>query len=481
VACALARHSDAAQWTDEVAEWCADVLRRAATIIETGHNLSYRGSLLSMHPCVFAAHGYAAFLTRGYEVRSAQSALINLAVDALDDVVKAVFVSTKQYATIYPAFLRVLLALGLRQCVSTRDDLPNYNCLHWDEPEAARKSELIAWAEEVLDTGAVPKFPSIPMPWVKDVTTRVRGGKALGYVSNEVLFRFDLAEKVLFEIDLHSILNTASRNEFLDLVSNLVEWTIQEILPPWVNRRTDNPTNPSFEWIYAFSAWCGKLCAQLAANEARSHILARIFPLEDDTALLMLQSAMRLFMIYAFIKPASIDPDHFTLWQEITDWLYSNSQWQNSKDSDYLNREFQSCALPVLFCAHNDMGPVVCLIDDKWPHLQMFIPILERAVREFGQNQRLFHVVLTFLKRGGLDLLPDPAQLLELAEAKKGDQAFWEANGSETVELLRLLEEQRGQTLSPDHRVAVAAIADIMVDNGIRGAGFLQQELLRDA
>jgi hypothetical protein len=481
---ALARHSDGGEWTDEVAEWCVDALHRAATIVETGHDFAYRGSLTLMHPCVFAAHGYAALLARGYAVRNAQSALINLAVDALDDVVKAVFSAAKLYAAIYPAFMRILLVLGLRQCMSTFADLPDHNSVHWDEVEAAQKSELVVWAENVLDMGIVPEFPRVPMPWVKAGTTRLRKGKVVGYVRNDVLFRFDLAEKILFEIDLETILGTVSREEFLALVSNLVDWTIQEILPPWVNRRTDNrDTHPPFEWIYAFSAWCGKLCARLKANEANTHVLGRILAVENDTALMMLQSIMRLFMIYAFIRPGSIDPDHFLLWQQITSWLFENSAWQHSKEDDYLDREFQSCALAVLFCAHNDIGPVLCVIDEGWPHLPMFMPILKKAVLEFGQNQSLFYVVLTFLKRAGFDLLPDPALdwLLQLANVKKGDQAFWAANGSETVELLRQLIERRRQALSSDHRAALTAIADIMVDNGIRGAGFLQQELLREA
>jgi hypothetical protein len=82
------------------------------------------------------------------------------------------------------------------------------------------------------------------MPWVKAGTTRLRKGKTVEYVRNDLLFRFDLAEKILFEVNLAAVLDTASREEFLALVSNLVDWTIQEILPPWVNRRTDKPRYP---------------------------------------------------------------------------------------------------------------------------------------------------------------------------------------------------------------------------------------------
>jgi hypothetical protein len=483
VAYALARHCETSHWTDEVAAWCSGVLHRAATIVEPESAIAYRGAIHFAHPCIFAVHGYAALLVRGYEVRAAQSALISLAVDAIDDVVKAVFVSSKQYAAAYPLFFRILLTLGLRQCVSARDDLPNYHSLHWDEGEAAQKTELIDWAESALDAAVVPALPQVPMPWIKDGTTRVRKGKAIDYVPNDVVFRFDLAERTLLEIDLATVLHTPSRSEFLAFVSNLVDWTIEEILPPFVDRRRDyTDSSPPFEWIYAFSAWCGKLCNRLSANEARSHILGRIYPLENDTSLVMMQSIMRLFMIYALIKSDTVSADSFSLWQEITDWVFENGRWKNSKDSDYLDREFQYCAMHVLFCAHNDVGPVLCAIDEGWSRLSMFEPIIKRAIRDVGQNQMLFYVFLTFLKRGGFDLLPDPALdwLVELANAKKSNQPFWEANGSETVALLRILLERRGQSLRPDHRAAVSRIADIMVDNGTRGAGFLQQELLRD-
>ncbi|TSD87573.1 ATP-binding protein [Mycobacterium sp. KBS0706] len=481
---AFARHCQDVDWTPEMAGWSLGILERAATVVERDDAMSYRGSLSLMHPSVFAAHGYSSLIARAFEVRRAQSGLINLAVDALDDVVKAVFVSSKQYAAAHLAFVRILLVLGMKQCISTRADLPNLHSLHWDEKEANEQSHLIEWAENALNADVAPAFPAIPMPWIKRPANWKGKDKYGGFVQNELLFRYDLAEKILFEIDLPSILaEPASRAAFLDLLSNLVDWTIQEILPPFVERRRQNrDSNPPFEWIYAFAAWSGKLSAHLSAAETKSHALDRMLSTETDTALLLLQSFMRLFMIYAFLKVDSINSGHLALWQEITDWLYSNRQWQNQKGSDHLDREFQSCALAVLFCVHSDFGPLMCVIDEGWPHLPIFMPILERAVQEFGQNASLFYAVLTFFKRGGLDLLPEPGigWLRDIAVSKKADQSFWESNGEELVGLLRLVTERRHTALTNDHRASIVAMADIMVDNGIRGAGFLQQELLRE-
>jgi hypothetical protein len=65
--------------------------------------------------------------------------------------------------------------------------------------------------------------------------------------------------------------------------------------------------------------------------------------------------------------------------------------------------------------------------------------------------------------------------------ARKSDQKFWESNGEDTVEVLKLLISQKGAALTTEHRRLITSIADFLADNGVRGAGFLQQELLRQA
>jgi hypothetical protein len=82
-----------------------------------------------------------------------------------------------------------------------------------------------------------------------------------------------------------------------------------------------------------------------------------------------------------------------------------------------------------------------------------------------------------------MDLLPEPALawLLGIVQNRKSDQKFWESNGETTVALLKSLISERGAALTTEHRKSITLIADILTDNGVRGAGFLQQELLRAA
>ncbi|MBZ5725570.1 MAG: hypothetical protein LAP87_11270 [Acidobacteriia bacterium] len=47
------------------------------------------------------------------------------------------------------------------------------------------------------------------------------------------------------------------------------------------------------------------------------------------------------------------------------------------------------------------------------------------------------------------------------------------------MELLGQLLKQKSAELSPADRKSIILISDLMTDNGVRGAGFLHQELLR--
>jgi len=167
------------------------------------------------------------------------------------------------------------------------------------------------------------------------------------------------------------------------------------------------------------------------------------------------------------------------LWRDITDWIFASRAWH--PDSEHLDREFVTCAFAVLFCVAPDFSPLLCGVEPGWPHLAKFNSILERAVREFGRHHTLYLAVTTFLKNGGFDLLPRPALawLEQIAREKKADQGFWKVNGDETVELLGRLIKQKGAELSLDDRKAIILISDLMTDNGVRGAGFLHQDLLR--
>ncbi len=484
-ACVAAMYGSAEAWTGNLAVWCLDVLDRAATGPENAQEGFPRSSSLIMHPAVYAAHGYSALIARGYEIRRCQRGLLSLAVDALTDVQRAVFTAAKRYAAGYAEFYWVLLDLLLQQCIVQREDIPDFHSMIWDQPEADRKLALLERAESFLDSVTSPALPTVPMPWIKgEISAPHVRRDTKGYVRNDVIFLYDVAGKLVSEASLDVILSDPGRRaSFIHFVISLLELTIQEIVPPFAKSKREYNGNTPYEWVFSFAAWCGRLSVNLSRAEARDLILSRIWAQDTDTALLMMQSLMRSFMVRAFLKPGVISAENLGLWSDMVSWLFKTPEWarNGSGNGRYLNNEFTQCAFSTLFCAVPDFSPMVCGIDPGWPHLHKFLPVIERAICEFGLNATLFHAVTTFLKRGGIDLLPDPALvwLHNVVVARKGQRKFWAANGEDTVDVIKNLIAKKGNVLTSEHHRLIASIADILIDDGVRGAGFLQQELLR--
>jgi len=269
---------------------------------------------------------------------------------------------------------------------------------------------------------------------------------------------------------------------FLKFVSELTDSTIQEIIPPFAKRRREASGHTPYEWVHDFSAWCGRLCAHLSNDEVKAVALSRTFASESEASLFIMQSFLRSFMFEAFLSPSNVLDDKIALWREMAEWLLQTAEWRHNKDGDHLNRQFQSAAFCILFCVAPDFSPLVCGVDPGWPHLRKFEKTFERAITEFGGNKSLYFAVIAFLKRGGLDFLPDPALnwLSGIVEARKQDQEFWSSNGEDTVELLKLIVSKKQSELTADHQRVITAISDVLIDNGVRGAGFFQQELARN-
>lgn len=480
VAYVLARFADAGLWDDAVATWALGTLQRAAAF-HGSEDLRYRGSVLSMHPLIFAVHGLAALMRRGYEVHQCQGGLLNLALDPLEAVVEAAATSAKLYAAKSPEFYCVLFGLFVRQCIVDEGDLPDHHSLHLDEGEAARNLALLESATAALATGVVPPLPAVPMPWLERVNANSESGaQAIVFERNPLCFQWQIAERTILRADLDVLLGTSvRRSQFLTLVEQLVAMTIQEIVPPFAKSRRENRGNTPFEWISAFFHWLGRVASHLSSAEVERIALQPLFATDNDSALLAMQSFAPSYLAHSLLPPAAITDEAFAVWEKIAEWIIENPEGRTQ--GRHVDREFSRCVLILLFCFSGDFQPLVCVVEEAWPPLDRFKPIIERIVRKFGSNPLLYLGVLRFFKKGGLDMMPEPglSWLRAIALAKKQDQDFWRTNGDETVEVLKLTLAKKGLCLSAGHRDIVSFITDILVDNGVRGAGFLQQDLLR--
>jgi hypothetical protein len=482
VAYVLARFADDELWDDETtAEWTFETLLRAAAF--RGFNdLTFRDSVLSMHPLIFAVHGFAALMTRGYEIEQCQSALLTLAVDPLGAVVEAVATSAKVYAVNYPGFYWVLFGLFLRQCIIEKGALPNYYSPYWDEEEEARNLALLEAAEAAIETGVVSPLPAVPMPWLEREDQRSEDDlDSFGFERNPLCFRWNLAKGTILQAELDVLVALPEqRSQFVMLVEQLVAMTIQEVVPPFAESYRDNRVNTPFEWVFSFFRWLGKVASHLSPIEVERIVLEQLFATDNETALLAMRWFAPSYLAHSLLPPSVITDEAFAIWEKIAEWVIENPEGRRTWDR-YVDREFSICVFTLLFCFGGEFQPLVCVIEEGWSPLDRFKPIIERVVRKFGTNHDLYFGLIRFLKKGGLDMTPEPALswLREIALATKQDQDFWKANGNETVEILKLILAKKAKVLSAAHRDTISFITDILVDNGVRGAGFLQQDQLR--
>jgi len=79
-----------------------------------------------------------------------------------------------------------------------------------------------------------------------------------------------------------------------------------------------------------------------------------------------------------------------------------------------------------------------------------------------------------------------------LCQSPAADASCWRRSGSDwffnglahiacenTVELLKLIASKKKPQLTTEHQRVITAIADVLIDNGVRGASFFRQELWR--
>lgn len=480
----IARHATPDDWTKETAGWCFEVLQRASGMPALVDGLTVRQSTISMHPLVYAVHGLSALLARGHEPRACQGLLLEFAIDPLEELIRILAKASDQYAARYPEFYWILFRLLVVRCIFDKDDGPDFHTPAWSEPEADRLLSLLAEAETALDAGAMPSLPAIPMPWIErpDLVDHEEGYAPWnGWGRNPSVFHWNIAERAIFPVQLDVVLaDPERRRQFVQLVGQLVAFTIQSSRAPWASSRHDDDGNKPYRWIQSAFSWFGRIACHLSVDEVRTQILDPILAADRDTALNGMDGFMLSFMIDGLLPPGAVTDGRLQIWSIATEWVLTHDEGRYD-EGRYLDRHFTGCAASVFFCASGDFQPFVCGIQEGWEPLPRFEDMIESAVRRLGLNSLLFVVVLRFFKSGGMDLLPDPGLgwLLEIAQARKAQKGFWDDNGDETVELLKAIVEKRGAGLTPASRATIALICDILVDNGVRGAAFLQQEQLR--
>lgn len=471
----IAHHLPADQLHGETLSWCLHVLEMAATVPERA-NLGGRSSMSTMSPPIFAAYGYSALLSRDIEVDRAKLALLNLAIDPMESVSEAVCKSALIYEILSPRFVYILLNVMLRRCIFGMDDRPEHNSIFWSASEAEAALSLLAQAEHALASEEMWPLPTIPMSWLNKGVSNSKNIE--DFEQNETLFDYRLAEKTALALPIQGLLSDPmTRSSLVGLAGELLQYTSEEIYPPFNSKKGDFGS-PPYEWIHAFSQWLGLLDVALLSHEGEKGFVNSVLCLPDKVALSVLEGVMRVYLIDAILAPKEISSRAKAAWDQITSWLLSHDEADAAFENRHIDRDFQSCAIMVLFCATVDLNRLVCGADREWRNIGQFQKTVAEAVVKFGNHHTLFYAASKLLCSGGMAFLPDPglSWLKQIAVANRAKSKFWESAGDSMVDVLKELLKVY-PALSVDHIATILFVADVLVDNGVRGAGFLQQEI----
>lgn len=479
-AAVLARHADEGLWS-EVAEKVTDVIGRAATISETEDALSIRSAHVSGHPPAMAAHGYAALVRRAPLDEDARAALLQLAVDPIDKVAEAAHDAAAILADVDPYFVWRLYCLATQR--AARSQAQGHDLL-WSREEAIEQSVLAEEAEQAMRSGrpaiahpgpAVPARlrldPNEPDGDDDEDEHREDGDDARFWSGNEH-YDWDYQANAL-RLSVAPMLGERTRAQLLENAGSFVDRAL-------ASRDEDRSrSDPSYEWLFAFGAWLGRLLGHLSADEVDALLFERVDRAAPRAAGELMDTIMRNFMIDWMLLHAPLEDRVFAHWSTLVAWAAQRPAWNVGARTERVDEHDRGMALASLFCVAGQR--LVCGVETEWPHLAKILPTLENVVPAFAGEKTVFAGLLKLVRAAGAGLQPEPGLpwIRAVVRSRRKDRAFWEhlSNGEQLVILLR--EIIAAGELSSDTRAMTLEAADALIEAGVRGAAHLQQDMVR--
>ncbi len=453
-AAVLARHGDLALWSKAEGA-VTDVINRAATMVETKDPFFSRSAHLAGHPPAMAAHGYAALVRRDAGNVDHRAALFQLAVDPIEKVVEAVYAAARDFADTAPDMVWRLYCLASQRAARTRAREPDP---HWSRDEAGEQLTLADEAERMMVEGVM----ATPHP-----APSTRGAR-----SGDVIFRWDF-QAFAFHLPIPPMLRPATRSALLDNAASSIDWALTTFSKD--GQRSDSP----YEWLFEFGGWLGRLIGHLTPAELLSLLLSRLDAAERTAAAEVMDVVMQRFMIDWMLVKEPLDQRLIDNWEAMVDWAIARPSWSTApSDAGQYDR---GMGLSALFSGVVMSRGVICGVEPDWPNIDRLLPAIQRAVERFSGERTVFAALVKLLRAKFDRLMPRPGLewILAVIRLRRTVRDFWAhaSNGEQLVILMRDL--IAAGPLATNDRAAIVEIANSLIEVGVRGAAFLQQDMVR--
>jgi len=477
------------------AVWARRTIDRAAFTPESPKELFTAGAVVPDHPCIYAARGLAALVGSGRAAKAARETLLLLALHPLELVSATALSEAMGCWAVDRKFAWVAFDLGLRLSVGHPAERPSaYGYDHTSNRRAmgaAHKAALRRLKSRRPDF----TLPAPPAAWERSTVSdgaRSRGRQSprgTGWREPETFLRWDFLPKVLSSVPLRQILADADYSPaLLTLCHQLLDWTIQRLVPPWADEDTDRRDRRStdiLEWRRELGRFLAKVGLILPAEEVRRRFLEPVFALEDELAFSLMSPVVGVTSATGVLDPVTVAPSAMPTLNACVDRILASRQWAGARRSggDLHGHDLSFIVRDIMFVAHLNAGGASRFANGDWHEFGVISPIIEKMTREVGDVPIVGQSFLIACERA----LPFVSAnwFAELALSMVNDHGrpsgwrSWSLEGR-LASVVQMVAEQR-HPLAEDVAKALLRTLDALVDMGDRRAAALQiSEIFKD-
>jgi hypothetical protein len=461
---------------DETFNWCRRTLHRAIGLPNLSDRpLLSRESSLPHDPTTYAVYGLSALVTSGKAIQEDKEALLWLVAHPIAQVSAAVFKSLHNAWEQAFHFCWQVLVLGIRLLVTDRENLPQQFQVLYSESELKWIESIYLATLEELKTDTWGQFPAIPSPWIHGPNYQLQEG----YRPSDIVFHYNLASKFLFDLPLEFIMaNEPTRKPFVNLIKEMLAWTIKRTSPPFSKRSGYDHYTPPLAWNGSFMRWLGLVSSYLSMDECYQLILQPIRSADMDTALSFTENLMDGVVTYRLKQNEMPDVPTLDLWRDLFNWVCQLDAPQRYRDRDYLPNDLAGCISLAILTRYG-----FHYFESPWPGLEIYREFVEQWIKAFGFLPAAFHYLTIFLDNTGWDWFPEPAftWLEQITLQQKDNPLFWNTNSNGELAgrlLLRVWQEKRDEIVnSADSVRKLSTMTDIMLQHGVGIALQIQQDI----
>jgi len=480
------------EYTDKDLKWARSVIKRATHLSEKTDEMLATNSVIPWHQGIFVARGLAAELREGTGVGDEASNLLKLITNSLEAVSEA---AIKEVCNLYSTDPRLTWA-GLMLAFSLCHVIPRSYSHPRKNSKALHSSKEIKEAFDVT-IGFYKndqEWPSLPLPpparvmaeYVKNEpqydSYREQGagdnaGSTQGCKKSNIFWNSKQAAKILNFIPLDELLGSNSRNNILNFLTGVLDWTNQKNEPPQEpNGHRKQFTSDIFEWTHTLGSKLGHIAGLIPLDDIQHRFLDPILRLAGDNCWNLLLPFTRTY-ICTYVYDARIVPDDAIA---ILDLCLVRLLEDSAFKQDDRSRKFseQELVRTMMFVSVEKADAAARYVNGDWSEIDRILPLIDTFVRTGGWATFVMDPFLTLCERAKTNYPAETFanQILAIVGEGLANKTNWQrlsipARISGLVQQYVSYEIPMKQTLAQKF----LRILDILVDMGDRRSAALQQ------